>query len=258
MEISACPKCGSKKIFQGKLKEGVLTGITTKYVCSNCGYQGFPILFENEEEYKKFKKQFDDKNQNKENVKELPKKTDSFIKNNIPIKLGLGLIIIGILLSAGTLGVYIIFTALLIIDGIALLVVGLLSPKKIDIKKIKNYPKFAGYIMIISGLVLLILYIFELLFSLNLNSMSSEITQRYIANESFLIYSSIMQIIFSLFEILGGIFALFKEKWGIAVIGAILGSLILVPYYLATILSIIAIAYLSFSKDIFDKKGKKL
>ena len=54
MKITACPICGSRKIFQGRLKEGVLTGYTSRYVCRKCGYQGSPIIFDSEKEYKKF------------------------------------------------------------------------------------------------------------------------------------------------------------------------------------------------------------
>jgi len=54
LEIIACPKCGSRKIFQGRLKEGVLTGYTSKEVCRDCGYQGIPIIFDDVENYKKF------------------------------------------------------------------------------------------------------------------------------------------------------------------------------------------------------------
>ena len=54
MSITACPKCGSKKIFQGRLKEGVLTGYTNRYVCRDCGYQGSPLIFDSNDEYYKF------------------------------------------------------------------------------------------------------------------------------------------------------------------------------------------------------------
>ena len=54
MEILSCPNCGSKNIFQGTLRNGVLTGYTTRYVCRNCGYQGMPIIFNSENEYEKF------------------------------------------------------------------------------------------------------------------------------------------------------------------------------------------------------------
>ena len=258
MEISACPKCGSRKIYQGKLKEGVLTGITSKYVCKNCGYQGFPILFDSEKEYKKFKGQFNDKNvENKEVKREEPKEDESFIKNNLTAKLGLGLIIIGLLLSAGTRGIYLEFTLLLIIDGIALILVGFFSPKEISITKIKKYPKIAGYIMIISGIILFLIYCLLLFFLLNLENLPIEIRELYVGIESYLIYVCALQIIFSIIEIIGGIFAIKRQKWGIALIGAILGSLGLLPFYISTIIGIIALVLLSFSKDLFANKEKK-
>ena len=54
MEIIACPNCGSRRIYQGRLGDGVLTGYTSRNVCRDCGYQGMPIFFDNENEYKKF------------------------------------------------------------------------------------------------------------------------------------------------------------------------------------------------------------
>lgn len=54
MEITACPKCGSRKIFQGRLSDGVLTGYNSRNVCRECGYQGPPLIFDSEEYYKKF------------------------------------------------------------------------------------------------------------------------------------------------------------------------------------------------------------
>lgn len=37
------------------MRDGVLTGVTTKDVCRDCGYQGPPLIFDSEAEYKKFK-----------------------------------------------------------------------------------------------------------------------------------------------------------------------------------------------------------
>ncbi|MCJ7571354.1 MAG: hypothetical protein MUO82_05715 [Candidatus Thermoplasmatota archaeon] len=54
MSVTACPKCGSRKIFQGRLKDGVLTGYTDRYVCRDCGYQGSPLIFDSIDEYNKF------------------------------------------------------------------------------------------------------------------------------------------------------------------------------------------------------------
>lgn len=61
MEIIACPKCGSRRIFQGQMRDGVLTGYNTRSVCRDCGFQGMPIIFDSEENYKKFLKTKEDK-----------------------------------------------------------------------------------------------------------------------------------------------------------------------------------------------------
>ena len=58
MEITACPKCGSKKIFHGTLRDGLLSGYTSKYVCKNCGFQGMPLSFNSEKEHAEFLKTF--------------------------------------------------------------------------------------------------------------------------------------------------------------------------------------------------------
>ena len=57
MTISACPRCGSTRIYQGTMGDGTITGITTRQVCRNCGYQGPPLLFDSEEEYQHFKQE---------------------------------------------------------------------------------------------------------------------------------------------------------------------------------------------------------
>jgi len=55
MKITACPKCGSKHIEMGTMNAGVTFGVTSwKSVCRECGYRGEPLLFDSEEEYKKF------------------------------------------------------------------------------------------------------------------------------------------------------------------------------------------------------------
>lgn len=54
-QIAACPKCGSTEIKMGTMSEGITFGVTSwKSVCPVCGYQGEPLLFDSNEEYKKF------------------------------------------------------------------------------------------------------------------------------------------------------------------------------------------------------------
>jgi len=81
MEIKACPKCGSRNIFQGRLGEGVLTGYTSKDVCRDCGYQGMPIIFDSENEYNNFLKS---KSIKKIKRKNLVKEKKRLLKNKRP------------------------------------------------------------------------------------------------------------------------------------------------------------------------------
>lgn len=77
MEIIACPNCGSRRIYQGRMGDGVLTGYTSRDVCRNCGYQGMPIIFNSEQDYINFlkHKSFEKKsNKSFEEIKEKPKK----------------------------------------------------------------------------------------------------------------------------------------------------------------------------------------
>jgi hypothetical protein len=70
MKITACPKCGSTRIFQGTMGDGTITGITTRQVCRDCGYQGPPLIFESEEDYQKFRQELTaDKEQTAEETK---------------------------------------------------------------------------------------------------------------------------------------------------------------------------------------------
>lgn len=55
MRIYACPKCGNRNIRRPQLQIGALTG--DSFTCANCSYQGMPVIFETEEEYKKFVKE---------------------------------------------------------------------------------------------------------------------------------------------------------------------------------------------------------
>ena len=62
MTITACPKCGSRRIFQGRLRDGVLTGYTSKEVCRDCGYRGSPFIFDSIKEYNNFLRQLKKEN----------------------------------------------------------------------------------------------------------------------------------------------------------------------------------------------------
>jgi len=67
MKIKACPNCGSKNISAGTMGSGVTFGVTSwKEMCRDCGYQGQPINFDSENDYKNFLKEIKQKPQEKE------------------------------------------------------------------------------------------------------------------------------------------------------------------------------------------------
>jgi len=56
MKITACSRCGSTNLRQGSIRDGLLSGLTSKYVCRDCKFQGTPFIFDSEEDYVNFVK----------------------------------------------------------------------------------------------------------------------------------------------------------------------------------------------------------
>jgi transcription elongation factor Elf1 len=105
MEISACPRCGSRKIFQGTIGDGVLTGYTNRQVCRNCGFQGMPIIFNTEQDYVAFLESIGEKQKTTSKEKQQLKETskDSY---NRPA----GLYLLSAFLVSETIIAFFIFT----------------------------------------------------------------------------------------------------------------------------------------------------
>ncbi len=264
MKITACPKCGSRKIFQGKLKEGILTGYTpTKYVCRNCGYQGSPLIFDSESEYKKFASELenhDSKIEDEEisehdkkildDIKEISKENDETydedgkILKNTASRLGVCLIVAGILITSVSMGMYLYQTGTIILDGIILLVVGFIIRDKEKLK-INNYPKTVGMLYIITGS-------FFLFFLLMILYVPFSDPTFPIETQSLIFNITLVFIIFSIIEIIGGILSFLKKKWGIVVIAGILGTIVLTP--LSLVPSIIGLILVTYSREIFESK----
>ncbi|MFC2153867.1 hypothetical protein ACFLRC_00095 [Candidatus Altiarchaeota archaeon] len=63
-ELIACPRCGSKNISGLKFmrnwlkKFGPIMGF---YSCQECGYEGFPVEFDTEEDYKRYFQEIENK-----------------------------------------------------------------------------------------------------------------------------------------------------------------------------------------------------
>jgi len=107
MNIIACPNCGSRKIYQGTMGDGVLTGYTYRDVCRNCGYQGMPIIFDSEKEYKNFLKEKLSEKKLSEDLKE--EKKEKPVENKRP--LGVTILVFVIILEA-IVSIYLYFELL--------------------------------------------------------------------------------------------------------------------------------------------------
>ena len=54
MNIAACSRCGSTNLRRVSIRDDLLSGLSSKYVCRDCKLQAVPFIFDSEEEYLKF------------------------------------------------------------------------------------------------------------------------------------------------------------------------------------------------------------
>ena len=66
----------------------------------------------------------------------------------------------------------------------------------------------------------------------------------------------VLILIFGIFLMIGGIFAIKRVHWSISMLGAILGLFSLGPWFFGSILSFIALILLFLSKDEFKREGE--
>jgi hypothetical protein len=282
MKITACPKCGSRNIFQGRLKEGVLTGYTSREVCRDCGYRGSPIIFDSEKDYKIFFEQLkkEDTSEESDDISDLSKKDKQILEDLKDIKdepddvkekdskllknpcssLGFVLFIAGILATAGTIGSLLIFTGILVIVGLILIVVGIAGPKEEDLQKenirnkMKSLPFIAGVLLILNGLIGGFIYFLYLIVAIDPFTFApEELTLIFINHQSYWIILFSIEIIFCLVSLMGGIFSVFRRKWGVAILGAVLGTFVMTPFYIITVISLISLILIAYSRYLFRK-----
>ncbi len=67
----------------------------------------------------------------------------------------------------------------------------------------------------------------------------------------------ILLVVFGIILLVGGICAIKRIYWGVAIGGSIVGIFSLGPMYLGSVFSVIALILLFISKDEFDKKGER-
>jgi len=286
MKITACPKCGSRNIFQGRLKDGVLTGYTSREVCRDCGYTGSPIIFDSEKEYNKFLEGLkkDDKGKNKpsydeeeelthlsekekevveflnetsDEIKEksFDEKKSMTFKNSISF-LGIVIMIAGIwtVSRAGFLFMY--GTALLIV-GVILIVVGIFSHREKTLKRgYKTKPTIGGIFLMMAGVLGCITWMDvpqfledRLYDPLLLQDFGIDIYSDLFI--SILLICAVIGFIFSILSILGGILAIERKHWMFDIIGGVFGILTLGPLFSSSIFSLIRLILIVLSKKEF-------
>lgn len=279
MEITACPRCGSRKIYQGRLKEGVLTGYTpTTYVCKKCGYQGSPIIFDSIDEYNKFldelKSSKKEKNstEQKDFLSEKDKEVIKFLKDtendikfekhpkllkNSFVWLGIIVFVAGMWIASRG-GFSPMFGIALIFVGIILLLVGIISPREeISFNKFSR-PTFGGIFLMMAGVLGLSTWIG---FPSEVDEMLSDpifIDQFGLSGsleffELAVIVCGSVGIIFSILAILGGVLAIRRKNWIISFVCGIFGMMVVGPLFSSTILSFIGIIFIFRSRSSFEK-----
>lgn len=68
MVITACPRCGSKNLDIAGIRDYGIPQIYWQKVCKDCEWQGTPLEFENEKNYKNFLNSLDKKVKKEETV----------------------------------------------------------------------------------------------------------------------------------------------------------------------------------------------
>lgn len=145
----------------------------------------------------------------------------------------------------------------------------LIQPKQDEVinplqQSIKNrsFPKIAGILLIIAGILALIYWIQFLLLDTIMLESYIDIDQLQQLDPTITI-EQIVQIlntcavigcILAIFPILGGLLALKKKLWGISLVGSIIGLFTLGIFITSSILSLISLILLIISKKEFQNK----
>jgi hypothetical protein len=113
-------------------------------------------------------------------------------------------------------------------------------------------PLIAGIMLIVFGLINAVYMAYNIITLETATSQYEGIGGDFLSfmADLFMICFAILMI-FSIISVLGGIFAIKREKFSIAIIGAILGLFSLGPYCLSSIVALIALILLFVSKDEF-------
>jgi hypothetical protein len=115
-------------------------------------------------------------------------------------------------------------------------------------------PVIAGVLLILAGLLGLLTWVTALSVDTSMVQgilpPDSPITAEQV--QSFLLICGIIGSILSIITLAGGIVALRRKGWGLAVIGSILGLFTIGPYFLASILALVGLILLIIARKNFQ------
>lgn len=120
-------------------------------------------------------------------------------------------------------------------------------------KKPSNMPLIAGILLIIAGLLGILTWSAALALESSMieSVLPPDVPITVEQLQSFLTICGIIGCIISVFTLTGGIVALKRKAWGLAVVGGILGLFTIGPALLGSILSLIGLIFLLISRKDF-------
>lgn len=119
-------------------------------------------------------------------------------------------------------------------------------------------PKEKGVLSIIGGALLVVaglmgLAVGAVLLTFDLSELEAYVGIDVGLIEDFIRTCGIIMIVLSLIPVLGGLMGVLRKHWGLAVLGGVVGLLLVAtPYFLGSILSLIGLVLVLVSKSDFD------
>ena len=126
----------------------------------------------------------------------------------------------------------------------------------------KSFPRIAGILLIIAGILALVYWIQFLLLDITILESYIDIDQLQKFDPTITIEQiveilntcAVIGCVISIFPIMGGILAIKKKLWGISLVGSIIGIFTLGIIFTSSILSLISLILLIISKKEFQNK----
>ena len=121
-------------------------------------------------------------------------------------------------------------------------------------------PMIAGVLMILAFILAVFNAASFLFLDINVGNVEDQVGEQISSDlvNTVLNVCGAITLIFGLFLLIGGIFAIKRVHWMIALIGSILGLFTIGPMFTGSILSLVALILLFLAKDEFKGKGNKL